>query len=202
MTDLDPQLREAMAQVNEPIDPRPSLTDVRRRAQRHHRRRMAMTAGVGACTGVATTALIVRRDTPTAVSTTGSEPTAAEVPASTINVPEDAGTTTAYGLPTLTIQPSTVWDALFNARTDPAGAALSIKPADQAAADVMPTPEQFGCTTTECRAMYTSAVWPEIAKQLGFWAFFARQALNSTIDFPQPPHAGDVLQTAYPAAVT
>ena len=62
MTDLDPLLHEAMARVRGPVDARPSLTDVRRRARRHNRRRMTATVGVVACTGVATAALIIRRD--------------------------------------------------------------------------------------------------------------------------------------------
>ncbi|HEY4608301.1 MAG TPA: hypothetical protein VIH06_03835, partial [Ilumatobacteraceae bacterium] len=96
----------------------------------------------------------------------------------------------------LTIEPSTVWDALFNARNDPAGAALAIQPADQAAADVMPTPEQFGCTTPECQAMYTYVVWHEIAKQLSFADVAGMQGSNPTIDLSQPPREGDVLRSA------
>src|SRR3954469_8942884 len=202
MTDLDPLLHEALANVKGPTQARPSLTDVRRRARRHSRRRMAMTAGVVACTGVATTALIVRRDAPSAVSTVGSEPTGVEAPTTTVYLPADVSTTTAYGLPTLTITPSSVWDALFNARSDSAGAALLFEPADQAQADVMPTPEQFGCTTADCRAMYTYVVWHEIAKQVGFADIADLQAMNPAIDFSQPPHEGDELQTAYPPAVT
>ena len=62
MTDLDPMLREAMTHVRGPVNARPSLTDVRRRARRRNRRRMSATVGVVACAGVATTALIIRRD--------------------------------------------------------------------------------------------------------------------------------------------
>src|SRR4051812_17528730 len=196
MTDLDPLLREAMERTHRPIDASPSLADVRRRARRSNRRRMAVTAGVVACTGVATAALIVRRDTPAAVSTGGSELSGSEVLASTRYLPGDATTTTAYGLPTLTIEPSTVWDALFNARNDPAGAALAIQPRDQAAADVMPTPEQFGCTTPDCQAMYTYVVWHEIAKQLSFADVAGMQGSNPTIDLSQPPREGDVLRSA------
>ena len=62
MNDLDPLLHDAMARVRGPVDARPSLTDVRRRARRRNRRRMTATVGVVACTGVATAALIIRRD--------------------------------------------------------------------------------------------------------------------------------------------
>src|SRR5215203_2029344 len=108
MTDLDPLLHDAMAQVRGPVDPRPSLTDVRRRARRHNRRRMTATVGVVACTGVATAALIIRRDA-------AGEPGVASASLDA----GDASTTTTFGLSALTITPPAVWDALFNARYDP-----------------------------------------------------------------------------------
>ena len=201
MTDLDPMLREAMARVSGPVNARPSLGDVRRRARRHNRRRMAVTAGVVACTGVATTALIIRRDS-AGSSATGQSDSADAPVASTLYQPgANQTTTTSYGLPTMTITSSSVWDALWNARYDPAGAALTIEPADQAAADVMPTPEQFGCTSDECRAMYNYVIWHEIARQLGFADVSTMQRFNPTIDFSQPPHEGDVLQSAYSSLV-
>ena len=62
MNDIDPLLHEAMANVKGPVDLHPSVSDVHRRARRHYRRRMVATAGAVACTGVATAALIIRRD--------------------------------------------------------------------------------------------------------------------------------------------
>jgi hypothetical protein len=102
---------------------------------------------------------------------------------------------------TLTITPSSVWTALYSARYDPAGTALAIGPADQAAGDLMPTPEQFGCTSTECRAMYTYVVWHELAKMVGFGGdVVGMQAANPSIDFSLPPVEGAVLLMPYPAA--
>ena len=197
MTDLDPLLRDAMARVRRPIDSRPSLTDVRRRARRRDRRRITATVGAVACTGVATAALIVRRDSTLAVPCRlAHRPTrwtsgVHDVPA------RWCPTTTVYGLSSLTITPRTVWDALWNARYDPSGTGLVVAPADQAAADVMPTPEQFGCTTPECAAMYNYVVWHEIAVQLGFGDVEMMQATNPAIDFSQPPVEGDVLQSVF-----
>ncbi len=199
MSDLDPVLRDAMASVKHPVDARPSISDVHRRARRHNRRRMAATAGAVACTGVATAALIIRRDATDL--TTSSQPGSAEqavaeeIPPTTYML---LGTTTSvYGLSDMTIRSSTVWDALWNARFDPSGAALAIEPADQAAADVMPTPEQFGCTSDECRMMFTYVVWHEIARTLGFGDVRHMQEMNPAIDFSQPPREGDLLHAAY-----
>lgn len=196
MTDLDPLLRDAMARVRGPVDARPSLTDVRRRARRHDRRRMTVTVGVVACTGVATAALIIRRDS-AAPSSAGSAATDAvdAGPTPTVYLPSDFSTTTTYGLPAMTVTASAVWDALWNARFDPSGVGLVVAPADQAAADVMPTPEQFGCTAPECRAMYNYVVWHEFAVELGFGDVRQMQDVNAAIDFSQPPRAGDVLQS-------
>ncbi len=203
MTDLDPLLREAMASVRGPIDARPSLGDVRRRARRRNRRRMAVTAGVVACAGVATTALIIRRDSPGTAATTGSEPVDSAVTASTRYMPgANETTTTGYGLPTMTITPSSVWDALWNAHNDPSGVAVMVAPPDQDAAQRMPTPEQFGCTTNECRAMFTYVVWHEIARTIGFFDVSSMQAANPGVDFSRPPVEGSVLQTVYSEAVT
>ena len=196
MSDLDPLLREAMASVKRPIDTRPSISDVHRRARRHGRRRMTATAGAVACTGVATAALIIRRDA--TEPTTGSQPASdeqvvVETPFPTTTFALFGTTTSVYGLSDLTIRSSTVWDALWNARFDPSGAALVIEPADQAAADVMPTPEQFGCTSDECRAMFTYVVWHEIGKMLGVGDVATLKEVNPSIDFSQPPREGDVL---------
>jgi len=197
MTDLDPLLHDAMASVRGPVDARPSLTDVRRRARRHNRRRMTATVGVVACTGVATAGLIIRRDSAD-TSTAGS---AVDNPSpSTLFDPSQASTTTTFGLPAMTISPSTVWDALFNARFDPSGSGLVVEPADQGAADVMPTPEQFGCASPECSAMFTYVVWHEVAVELGFSSVRQMQDANSGIDFSQPPLAGDVVQSIFGSA--
>jgi hypothetical protein len=195
-----------MARVNAPIGARPSLTDVRRRVRRHNRRRMVATAGVLACTGVATTALIIRRDAATPSATGQSEPADGVLPvgpATTFYQPGlENATTTVYGLPTMTITASSVWDALWNARYDPAGTGLAIAPADQDAANVMPTAEQFGCTSDQCRAMFNYVIWHEISKELGFVDVRDLQAVNPMVDFSQPPHEGDVLQSAYSSPVT
>jgi hypothetical protein len=154
---------------------------------------------------VATTALIIRRDSVgrTVTGQSGAlEVVAPDATLSTIYQPGvGATTTTMLGLPDMTIRSSSVWDALWNARYDPAGDLLAIEPIDQAAADVMPTPEQFGCTSEECRGMYNYVVWNEIAHTLGFNDVRAMQAANPAIDFSTPPREGDVLQTAYSDAV-
>jgi hypothetical protein len=204
MTDLDPLLHDAMSRVRGPVDARPSLTDVRRRARRHNRRRMTATVGVVACTGVATAALIVRRDS-TGNSGVASAPAGTVADGdgtSTVYLPALGPTTTVFGLPALTITASAVWDALWNARYDPSGAGLVVEPADQAAADVMPTPEQFGCTSPECRAMYNYVVWHEIAVQLGFSSVRQMQDVNPSLDLSQPPREGDVVQSIFGDAAT
>ncbi|HZX54174.1 MAG TPA: hypothetical protein VFE86_05815 [Ilumatobacteraceae bacterium] len=201
MTDLDPLLHDAVARVRGPIDSRPSMTDVRRRARRRNRRRMTATVGVVACTGVATAALIVRRDSvgPSAAAPVADDSSSA-APTSTVNPLDQGSTTTTFGLPSLTITASKVWDALFNARYDPSGAGLVVAPADQAAADVMPTPDQFGCTSPECAAMFNYVVWHEIAVELGFSSIQQMQAMNSGIDFSQPPREGDVVASIFGSA--
>jgi hypothetical protein len=201
MTDLDPLLRETMAAVRGPVGARPSLSDVRHRARRRNRRRMSVTAGVVACAGVATTALIIRRDT--AGSSAAGDSVAADSPtASTLYTPNGSTTTSVYGLSTITITPATVWEALGSASSDPAGAALQIVPANQADPNAMPTPEQFGCASAQCRAMYTYVVWHEIAKAMGFSDVIELQAVNPNIDFSVPPVEGAVLQTFNPNDIT
>jgi hypothetical protein len=208
MTDLDPMLREAMARVRGPVNPRPSLTDVRRRARRHNRRRMTLTAGVVACTGVATAALIIRRDSTdsSAVGVADETTAPAGVTPTTIYLPAEGGsTTTMVELPVVSVTAGMVWDALWNARNDPAGATLNIQPADQAAAAVMPTPEQFGCTSAECRGMFTYVVWHEFALMLGYGGDIrSMQAMNPNVDFSVPPTESTSLVTAYspPVATT
>ncbi len=198
MTDLDPLLREAMASVRGPIGARPSFSDVRRRARRRNRRHMSVAAGVVACAGVATTALIIRRDSPGTAATSGSEPVDPS-PTTTLYAPgSNHSTTTVIGsfMDKLTISSSSVWDALYSARYDPTGAGLTVEPADQAAREVMPTPEQFGCTSAECRAMFTYVVWHELAKMAGFGGdVVAMKAANPAIDLSIPPIADAVLLT-------
>jgi hypothetical protein len=197
MTDLDPMLREAMSRVRGPIDARPSLVDVRRRARRRNRRRMSATVGVVACAGVATTALIIRRDS--VGSSASGDSVATDAPtASTLYGPGGSTTTTVFGQSTITITPATVWDALWNAHNDPSGVAVMVAPPAQDLVGRMPTPEQFGCTTNECRAMFTYVVWHEIAKTMGFSDVIELQAVNPNIDFSVPPVEGAVLQTLHP----
>jgi len=199
MTDLDPLLHDAMSHVRGPVDARPSLTDVRRRARRHNRRRMTATVGVVACTGVAAAALIIRRDSAgtSSVASAPLDSVADGDGTSTVFVQQGGPTTTVFGMPALTITASAVWDALFNARFDPSGGGLVVEPADQAAADVMPTPEQFGCTTPECQAMYNYVVWHEIAVELGFSSVQQMQQMNLSIDVSQLPREGDVIQSIF-----
>ena len=90
---------------------------------------MTATIGVVACAGVGTAALIVRRDS-AGTSSVASAPDAtldAAAPSTTVFLPSGP-TTTTFGLPALTITPSAVWDALFNARFDPSGAGLVVEP--------------------------------------------------------------------------
>lgn len=157
-----------------------------------------MTAGVVACTGVATTALVIRRDSTDTSRAVGTSPVDSGVTASTVYLPAgELSTTSVLRLPAVNVDARMVWDALWNARNDPAGAALVIAPADQAAAEVMPTPEQFGCSSAECRAMYTYVVWHEIAKALGFADAIELQASNPRVDLSVPPIDGTALQTPY-----
>src|SRR3954451_8988104 len=110
MTDLDPMLREAMSRVPRPTDARPSLTDVRRRARRRNHRRMAATAGALACAGVATTALIIRRDVPEQSATGAVDSVVAEN--GTTTIVSGAVPTTLYTLIEMTVTPARVWAAL------------------------------------------------------------------------------------------
>ncbi|MBK5332160.1 MAG: hypothetical protein JJD93_09325 [Ilumatobacteraceae bacterium] len=198
MNDIDPMLRQAMAQVKGPVDLHPSVSDVHRRARRHYRRRMAATAGAVACTGVATAALIIRRDS-TSVSvssaTDSSDLVDAPLPPTTF-VPDFGGSTTTFVTPQQTIDASFVWDALSNVQFDPSASGL-VYPASSVNVDVMPTAEMFGCTTQECGAMFNYIVWHEIAHVLGFFDLQQMQGMNSGIDFGQPPRTGDVLQSVY-----
>ena len=207
MTDLDPMLREAMARVRGPINPRPSLIDVRRRARRHNRRRMTLTAGVVACTGVATAALIIRRDSTgsSAVGVADETTAPAGVTPTTIYLPNVNGSTTTSipGVPVVNVSPGMVWDALQNATADPSGAALDLGSVDDIARREMPTAAQFGCTAPECQAMFAYLVWHEIAPIFGFADVVEMQAANPNIDFSVPPVDGAALNTAYsPPVVT
>lgn len=206
MSDLDPLITEAMARVKGPTEARPSISDVHRRARRHNRRRMTATVGALACTGVATAALVIRRDsTSTRVASSG-ETDATDAPfgtlaPTTVYLPGMDGisptTTMVPPLPAQrTIDPSFVWDALSRLQDDPSAAGL-VFPSDSLDADVMPTASMFGCATEECGAMFNYIVWHEIAAVLGFFDIPQMQAMNNGIDFTQLPRAGDVLQTVY-----
>jgi hypothetical protein len=205
MTDLDPMLREAMSRVRGPIDARPSLGDVRRRARRRNRRRMSATVGVVACAGVATTALIIRRDSlgPSVASPVDST-LSGETP-STRYLPDVGGSTTISipGVPVVNVSVGMVWDALRIAATDPSGAALALGSVDDIATREMPTAQQFGCTAAECAAMFTYVLWHGIARDLGFANVYEMQAVNPNVDFSVPPVDGQELQTAFsPDVVT
>lgn len=201
MTDLDPMLREAMARVRGPVNTHPSLTDVRRRARRRNQRRMVAVGGALACTGVATAALIIRRDT-VGLSTAGIPADTTSPVLGSTTYPLFAGsTTTIDARPQRTVDATLVWDALLSASNDPAGVAFVTAPTDETAAHTMPTADQLGCTTDECRGLFTYVVWHEIARSLGFGDVLELQAANPNIDFTIPPVDGDVLQTPYAGAV-
>lgn len=198
MNELDPILREAMARVRHPVDPRPSITDVRRRARRHSRRRMTATAGALACTGVATAALIIRRDsanTSTSATPDGSSNTNSETTTMFLGLPSTTIYLGSTPPPEFVVDAPLVWEALQSAAQDPSGGAL-IPPTLTRNPDEMPTPEAFGCTTTQCDAMFNYIVWNAIATRLGFQDVVAMQAFNPGVDFSQLPREGDVLQSA------
>lgn len=159
---------------------------------------MAATAGVVACTGVATVALIIRRDgvAPRSVASPADSTLAGELPST--NYLPDGGETTTTAVAFEQVHAWMVWEALSSAQTDPSGAALNIqRPSlDPSTAEVMPTADQFGCTTPVCQAMFTYVVWHEIARRLGFADVYEMQAANPTVDFSVPPVEGQELQTA------
>jgi hypothetical protein len=197
MNDIDPLLHEAMARVKGPVDLHPSVSDVHRRARRHYRRRMAATAGAVACTGVATAALIVRRDTTSvSVSTAPDSSELGDLSLTSTTYLPFGGSTTTVVAPQQTIDASFVWDALSNVQFDPSASGL-VYPASSVNVDVMPTSEMFGCATQECGAMFNYIVWHEIAHVLGFFDISQMQGMNPGVDFGQPPHTGDVLQSVY-----
>jgi hypothetical protein len=201
MTDLDPLLREAMARVHGPVNARPSLTDVRRRARRHNRRRMAATASVVACTGVATAALIVRRDSVGSSAVGIADDTTSPAIAPTTMVPLEGGSTTTSmnGPIQVVVGPQFVWDALAKG-DDPSRIESLFEPVDPSATTVMPTAEQFGCATDQCRALFNYVVWHQIARALSFRDLPAMQDMNPTVDFTQLPKEGDVLLSSSYAA--
>jgi hypothetical protein len=168
---------------------------------------MAATAGAVACTGVATAALIIRRDAtepPVAGQAESNETERTDVPIGTYvalatsTMPGyffgDATTTTMP--PTRAVDPSLVWNALSNLQFDPSAAGLAY-PVDGVDVNQMPTAEMFGCVTTECGAMFNYIVWHEIARALGFYDVQQMQSMNSGIDFALLPQKGDVLQSVY-----
>ena len=197
MNDIDPLLHEAMAKVKGPVDLHPSVSDVHRRARRHYRRRMVATAGAVACTGVATAALIIRRDTASVSVSSATDPTEGDANVSPTTYAPFVGSTTIVVPSLQTIDASFVWGALANIQSDPSAAGL-VYPSDSVNVDTMPTAEMFGCATQGCGAMFNYVVWHEIAHMLGFFDVAQMQGVNNGIDFGQPPHAGDVLQSAYP----
>lgn len=211
MNDLDPLLRDAMASVRRPVDARPSLTDVRRRARRRNRRRTGVVAGALACTGVAATALIVRRDTssPSAGvaesadgSTLGSVGESTLTPTTLAYVPVSMYPTTVPGLSTRTIDASLVWSALQYLRNDPTAAGFVLPPQDSSSTDQMPTDDVLGCSTDSCRAMFPFVVWHAVALYVGYGGdVWAMQAANPNVDFSVAPVEGVVLQTPYQSEV-
>src|SRR6185295_19742937 len=127
MNDIDPLLHEAMANVKGPVDLRPSVSDVHHRARRHYRRRMVATAGAVACTGVATAALIIRRDTNSvSVSSAPDSSELGDVGLTSTTFLPFVGESTTVPVPSqVTIETSFVWTALANIQNDPAAAGLA-----------------------------------------------------------------------------
>jgi hypothetical protein len=199
MNDLDPLLHDAMARVRGPVDARPSVTDVRRRARRHNRRRMTATVGAVACAGVATAAVIIHRDAVAPSVAGDADSTAvAGFPTTTISGVFLGGTST---FPTTTLEPAKVvldatfvWNALANLQSDPSAVGFSSLLTDVDRSQ-MPTAEMFGCTTDACVCMFNYVVWHELARVLGFFDMQPMQEYNRAIDFSQLPHDGDVLLT-------
>ena len=202
MNDLDPLISEAMARVKHPSDPRPSITDVHRRARRSNRRRMTATVGAVACTGVATAALLIRRDSDntrvaTSADTDGVDGAFASYPpVTTFPLGPQPTTTMVPPQPVQqTIDPSFLWNSLSLLQDDPSATGLVYPPTESIDVDAMPTAEMFGCTTDECGAMFNVIVWHEIAACLGFFDVTQMQGMNPGIDFSQLPRSGDVLQS-------
>jgi hypothetical protein len=189
MNDLDPLLHDAMARVRGPVDARPSVTDVRRRARRHNRRRMTATVGVVACTGIAGAALIIRRDSAD-TSTVASAPTdGLDIAPSTTFAPSP---TTSIAPAEVKIDATLVWNALDNLRTDPTAIGF-VAPVFDADRSQMPTAETFQCTTVGCVCMLNYVVWHEVADMLGFPDMQSMQTYNQAIDFSQLPVEGEVV---------
>jgi hypothetical protein len=170
---------------------------------------MAATVGAVACTGVATAALIIRRDTTTTTQVASSGETDATdaplgmVAPTTIYLPDVNGISATTMVPmstSRTIDPSFVWDVLLSLQNDPSAAGL-VYPADTRDVDTMPTAEMFGCTTEECGAMFNYIVWHEIAAVMGFFDVQQMQGMNSGIDFSHLPRTGDVLQAVHSSYV-
>ncbi|MEP7204260.1 MAG: hypothetical protein ABI894_16735 [Ilumatobacteraceae bacterium] len=209
MNDLDPLISQAMARVAQPTDARPSVSDVHRRARRHNRRRMTATVGAVACAGLASAALLIRRDgDSTRTVASGAAGSTDEGVGATTTFPLALGGPTTLAMaPQLTIDASTVWDALANLEADPsaAGMALVPLPGDVDRAH-MPTAEMFGCTTDACATLFNYVVWHQVGSMLGFFDVQQMRDMNSGIDFSKLPQAGDVLQTVsssfYPPATT
>ena len=121
MNDIDPLLHEAMANVKGPVDLHPSVSDVHRRARRHYRRRMVATAGAVACTGVATAALIIRRDSTSVSVSSATDPSGLVVASTTYPPVRWRQHRRCRSAAQTTIDASFVWDALSNIRSDPSG---------------------------------------------------------------------------------
>jgi hypothetical protein len=119
----------------------------------------------------------------------------------TIYLPVDGGSTTeaVERAIQVVVDPQFVWDALAKG-DDPSRIESVFEPVDPSATTVMPTPEQFGCVTDQCRAMFNYVVWHQIARALSFGDLPAMQDMNPTVDFTQLPKEGDVLLSSSYAA--
>jgi hypothetical protein len=203
MSDLGPLISEAMARVKHPTDARPSISDVHRRARRSNRRRMTATVGAVACTGVATAALLIRRDSDTTRVATSADTDgvdgafASYPPVTSFPLGVEPTTTMVPMQPaTVVLDAAFVWDALANLQSDPSAIGFVAPLADPDRSQ-MPAAETFNCTTDGCVCMLVYVVWHEVARALGFSDVTQMQGMNPGIDFSQLPRTGDVVQAVY-----
>jgi hypothetical protein len=206
MTELDPLLREAMARVSHPVAPRPSISDIHRRARRHNRRRMTAMAAALACTGAATTALIIRRDAAgTAAGVPGGNST------TTNSAPALNPSTTWYGSPTsiyssfpigqsvpeaVEVTAELLGEAVF-AADEAAPFSVGQVLTDQQISDLVEYVRSFvdgGWNGGDGQPvlMRASLLWSAIGSYFGL-SFDELTAMNPGVNFANPPQRGEVI---------
>jgi len=201
MSDLDPLISEAMARVKHPTDARPSISGVHRRARRSNRRRMTATVGAVACTGVATAALMIRRDSDSTRTLASGQPDATDAGIALTATPAGFDShhdpaDPAVGAPHDRCAPGLGCPRESGSR--PVGNADGTRPRSrQCRPGQMPTAKMFGCTTDACATLFNYVVWHQIASMLGFFDVQQMRDMNSGIDFSLLPQEGEVLQTVY-----